>query len=184
MFEEGTTPNGVFAAKVMWGYLYDFVGNLREIEVYRDMPVPELLATVFPDLRYIYVTRRDKVRQAVSLWKAIQNAVWGQQDGASAPQTDRKLVFHFEAIDHLLRTNADHEEAWRRYFTENDIQPFHVIYEDLTTSYERTALEILQYLHIDIPERVLFKERRMKKQADALSEEWVQAYHAHEVPVS
>ena len=54
-------------------------------------------------------------------------------------QTDRKLVFHFEAIDHLLRTNADHEEAWRRYFTENDIQPFHVIYEDLTTSYERTA---------------------------------------------
>lgn len=184
VFEEGTTPNGVFAAKVMWGYLYDFVGNLREIEAYRDMPVPELLATVFPDLRYIYVTRRDKVRQAVSLWKAIQNAVWGQQDGASAPQTDRKLVFHFEAIDHLLRTNADHEEAWRRYFTENDIQPFHVIYEDLTTSYERTALEILQYLHIDIPERVLIKERRMKKQADALSEEWVQRYHAHEVPVS
>ena len=78
VFEEGTTPNGVFAAKLMWGYLYDFVGNLREIEAYRDMPVPELLATVFPDLRYIYVTRRDKVRQAVSLWKAIQNAVWGQ----------------------------------------------------------------------------------------------------------
>ena len=59
-----------------------------------------------------------------------------------------------------------------------------MIYEELTTSYERTALEILQYLHIDIPERVLFKGRRMKKQADALSEEWVQRYHAHEVPVS
>ena len=73
----------------------------------------------------------------------------------------------------MLTTNADHEEAWRRYFTENDIQPFHVIYEDLTTSYEQTALEILQYLHIDIPERILLKERRMKKQADALSEGWV-----------
>ena len=98
----------------MWGYLDDFVGNLREIAAYRDLPVPELLATVFPDLRYIYVTRRDKVRQAVSLWKAIQNSIWGQQEGSPAPQANHKLVFHVEAIDHLLRRTVDHEEAWRR----------------------------------------------------------------------
>jgi len=182
VFEEGTTPNGVFGAKIMWGYLDDFVGNLREIATYRDLPVPELLATVFPDLRYIYVTRRDKVRQAVSLWKAIQNSIWGQQEGSPAPQANHKLVFHVEAIDHLLRGTVDQEEAWRRYFAENNIQPFHVIYEELVPSYEQTALDTLHYLHIDIPERIVFKERRMKRQANALSEEWVQRYHALKVP--
>jgi LPS sulfotransferase NodH len=176
VFKEGTTPNGVFGAKIMWGYLDDFVGNLREIAAYRDLPVPELLATVFPDLHYIYVTRRDKVRQAVSLWKAIQNSTWSQEEPFT-PQTTHKLVFHFEAIDHLLQRIVAHEEAWQRYFTENNIQPFHVIYEELVASYEQIRFDILHYLHIDIPDRIIFKERHMRRQADALSEEWVQRYH-------
>jgi trehalose 2-sulfotransferase len=184
VFEEGTTPNGVFGAKVMWGYLDDFVGNLREIPAYKDLPVPELLATVFPDLRYISVTRQDKVRQAVSLWKAIQNSIWGQLEGAAAPRTGRELVFHFAAIDHLVRRIETHDEAWRRYFAENNIPTFHVIYEEFVTSYESTTLDLLRYLHIEIPEGAVFKERRMKKQADALSEEWVQRYHARAVRVS
>jgi LPS sulfotransferase NodH len=177
VLREGMTPNGVFGAKVMWGYLDDFVGNLRGIAAYRDLPVPELLATVFPDLRYIYVTRRDKIRQAVSLWKAIQDSTWSQED-SSSPQTTHELVFHFEAIDHLLRRNEAHEEAWRRYFAENHIQPFPVIYEEFVASYEPMALDILRHLKIEIPEPIVFKERRMKRQADTLSEEWVQRFRA------
>jgi LPS sulfotransferase NodH len=177
VLEEGTTPNGVFGAKVMWGYLDDFVGNLRGIAAYRDLPVPELLSTVFPDLRYLFVTRRDKLRQAVSLWKAIQSSTWSQEE-PSSPQATHELVFHFEAIAHLLRRNEAHEEAWRRYFSENAIQPFHVVYEEFVASYEPMALDILHHLEIEIPEPIVFKQRRMKRQADALSEDWVQRFHS------
>jgi len=52
-----------------------------------------------------------------------------------------------------------------------------VVYEDLTAAYEVTALNILRYLHIPIPENLMFAERRMKRQADTLSEEWVQRYY-------
>ena len=31
---------------------------------------------MFPNLRIIFVRRRDKVAQAVSLWKAIQTQQW------------------------------------------------------------------------------------------------------------
>jgi trehalose 2-sulfotransferase len=177
VFEEGTTPNGVFGAKIMWGHLDDFTANLREIAAYRDLPMPELLATVFPGLRYIHMTRRDKVRQAVSLWKAIQSSTWAQE-GPSTPEAACKLVFHFGAIDHLLQQLVSHEDAWQRYFTENNISRFHVIYEEFVESYEQTSLEILSYLHIDTPEHLVFSERRMKRQANALSEDWVQRYHA------
>src|SRR5947209_6929141 len=31
VIEQGTTPNGVFGAKVMWGYFDDFICNLQQI---------------------------------------------------------------------------------------------------------------------------------------------------------
>jgi hypothetical protein len=65
-----------------------------------------------------------------------------------------------------------------------NVQPFHVIYEELVASYEQIWFDILHYLHIDIPDRIVFKERHMKRQADALSEEWVQRYHALKSEIS
>src|ERR1700678_1266834 len=52
---QGTTPNGVFGAKLMWGYLEDFAALLRGIEGLSNRPVPELLARAFPGLRYIQI---------------------------------------------------------------------------------------------------------------------------------
>ena len=84
VLEEGTTPNGIFGAKVMWGYLSDFVSNLHTIPEYRHLDTPALLATIFPRLHYIRVIRRDKVRQAISLWKALQTQTWREDDDEAA----------------------------------------------------------------------------------------------------
>ena len=181
VIEQNTTSNGVFGAKLMWGYFDDFISHLRQISGRREMAVPDLLSTIFPNLHYIWVTRQDKVRQAVSLWKAIQTSTWRLDESAlskdQSPLPQRKLIFHFEAIDHLVQQIVAHEIAWRQYFDTYGIQPFTVVYEELTAAYEATALNILRYLHIPIPENLMFSERRMKRQADALSEEWVQRYH-------
>src|SRR3954451_4686225 len=50
---QGTTPNGVFGAKRMWGYLGDFAQLLRGIDGLADLPVPQLFTAVFPDLHYV-----------------------------------------------------------------------------------------------------------------------------------
>lgn len=176
VFEEGTTPNGVFGAKLMWSYLDDFVAYLSDILFCKEMPVPQLLSTVFPNLHYIWVIREDKVQQAVSLWKAIQTWTWKQESSSADKQPARELHFHFAAIDHLVQQITRDEAAWQRYFATNGIQPFPVVYEELIRAYEKTALSILDYLSIPIPDNHLFAERRMKQQADALSDEWVQRY--------
>jgi trehalose 2-sulfotransferase len=181
VLEEGTTPNGVFGAKVMWGYLGDFVSNLRLISAYKDMDVPTLFSTVFPNLQYIWVTRRDKVRQAVSLWKAIQTWTWRQEHHSGSAHGPvyqaRELRFYFAAVDHLVQLIMAHEVAWLHYFEEAGIQPFTVVYEEFAANYEETAREILQCLHIPIPQHLVFGQRRMKQQANTLSEEWVREYH-------
>ena len=93
--ETGTTPNGVFSAKLMWGYFGDFVSLLRNIPRYRDLPLAELLPAVFPDLTFVRVVRANKIRQAVSLWKAVQTATWREEEA----RRDRPLDDVDEAPD-------------------------------------------------------------------------------------
>jgi LPS sulfotransferase NodH len=179
IIERSTTPNGVFGTKIMWGYLDDFVSNLHTIPTYSTLPVPQLFASIFPNLHHITVTRRDKVRQAVSLWKAIQTQAWSLEDQEHPGEEvhHRPLTFHFGAIDHLKRQLEEHDAAWHQYFAQNNIQPLTVVYEDFVHKYEETALQILRYLDIPIPEKPLFAARRMKQQSNALSEQWIQRYY-------
>ena len=179
VLRQGTTPNGVFGAKVMWGYLDDFVSNLRTIPQYRDLAVPDLLAQVFPNLHYIWISRKDKMRQAISLWKALQTWTWRQEEHTpvtGAPHHPRTLLFNFQAIDYLVRQIETHEAAWQHYFSSNGIQQYTIVYEEFAAHCEETALGILQYLNIPLPQNLVFAQRRMKQQADTLSEEWAQRY--------
>jgi LPS sulfotransferase NodH len=142
--------------------------------------VPDLLAQVFPNLHYIWISRQDKVRQAISLWRALQTWTWKQEENASAagaPSHPRTLIFNFQAIDYLVRQIVAQEAAWQHYFSSNGIQPYTIVYEEFASSYEETALSILQYLNIPLPQSLVFAQRRMKQQSDTLSEEWVQRYH-------
>lgn len=172
---QGTTPNGVFGAKIMWGYFDDFLNKLRGIQGYEKLPVADLLSTIFPNLHYISITRRDKVRQAISFEKAIQTNIWVANE-ETAPLTG-KLHFDFARIDALVHVIESHEAAWHHYFAENGIVPFTVIYEELVAAYEQTAVQVLHELNIPVPQLLQFAPRRIRRQADALSEEWVQRYH-------
>lgn len=174
--DAGSTPNGVFGAKVMWGYFDDFTRQLRRLPgASRRAPVPELLAAAFPNLSFVWITRRDKVRQAVSHWRAAQTNVWvwgGERQEAREP------AFDFRQIDRLVRQNQEHDRAWQRFFAAHRISPFVVVYEQLAEAYETTATQILRFLNISVPDDLVFGERRMKRQADDLSESWVEQYHS------
>lgn len=183
VLREGTTPNGVFGAKVMWGYFGDFLAHLHDIPTYAQLPVPELLATIFPNLHYLQVTRMDKVRQAVSLWKAIQTWTWREDEAANAPGFSGPCVdeprFHFEAIDHLHQQIMAHEQAWQEYFSSNGIHPYCVLYEELAAHIEESVLPILHFLGIPLSVHVGNVAPRMKRQSDGVSsEEWVARYLA------
>jgi trehalose 2-sulfotransferase len=186
--QQCTTPNGVFCVKMMMGYFDDFVSKLRQIPDYAEKPlsVHNLLQTVFPNLHYIWIRRRDKVRQAVSHAKARQTNVWkvttnilAPPDQFNKPVSDQfnKPVFSFEQIDYMTQELVAQDAAWQHYFTENNIQPFVVEYEDFVLRYEETAIQILDYLGIPKTESATFAARSMKKQADEESEQWVQHYH-------
>ena len=171
------TPNGVFGTKILWSefsYLLQQLGKLAPGN--ETLPIPQLLLSVFPYCQAIMTTRRDKVRQAISWWKAFETDQWhdGIRDKRKAR---RKPIFRFEAIECLRQNLVDHEQQMLKFFSVYNIQPFIVVYEDFVDNYEETALQILDYLHIPAPDNLAFRERTMQKLSDEQTEEWVQRYY-------
>jgi len=190
-FETGTTPNGIFGAKLMWGYFGEFVSLLRNIPRCRDVPLAELMPTVFPDLTFVRVVRANKVRQAVSLWKAVQTATW-REDQASAKATSveddgsppyrsfieehrPQLRFHYRAIDHLLEGLMIEEASWDAFFEHIGVKPILVLYENFAADYETSTLNLLERLDLSPPDGFEF-EPRMKRQSDRVNDDWTKRY--------
>jgi trehalose 2-sulfotransferase len=190
-FEAGTTPNGVFGAKLMWGYFGEFVSLLRNIPAYRDVPIAEILPTVFPNLTLVRVVRANKVRQAVSLWKAVQTATW-REDQASAKAASveddgappyrsfieehrPQLRFHYRAIDHLLAQILAEEASWDAFFEHAHIKPVLVLYENFEADYETSTSRLLDRLELTPPDGFEF-EPRMKRQSDQVNDDWAKRY--------
>jgi trehalose 2-sulfotransferase len=175
--EHCTSPNGVFGVKMMWGYFDHFLRNVRQMPDYKEQELSDckLLQALFPNLRYIWIKRRDTVRQAVSHTKAMQTNLWAvRAENATLPA--RTPEFSFMQIDYMVQEISAHDAAWQRFFTENGIQPLVIIYEDSVANYEETVRKALQHLDIPGTELVTCSPVTMKKQADAQSEQWVQRY--------
>jgi trehalose 2-sulfotransferase len=176
--QTGTTPNGVFGAKLMWGYLGDFAQLLRGIDGLAALPIPELLARVFPGLRYVQITRNDKVRQAVSLWKAVQTQAWSRESGQTATSAGEP-VFSFRAINYLVRLLTAHDASWDAYFLGLGAEPLKITYEELAHSTSTVVDRVLEYLGIRAAESPPAVAPRLAVQADGLSEQWVELVHRH-----
>jgi LPS sulfotransferase NodH len=146
----GTTPNGVFGAKVMWGHVDDPAALVR-------------------DARYVWVRRHDTVRQAVSLWRAMQTQSW-----RSDASPGGHAVYSFSALRHLVDLLASHDAAWVRFFARVPVLEltYAEIARDLAGALERT----LAYLGIERPPDWPPALPPMRRQADALSEQWAEAY--------
>ena len=175
----------------MWGYFDDFVSLLRNVPAYRDVPLAELLPTVFPDLTFVRVVRANKVRQAVSLWKAVQTATWREdqasakaaslEDDGSPPYRNfieehrPQLRFHYRAIEHLLEQILIEESRWDAFFEHSGIKPVLVLYENFAADYETSTLRLLERLDLSPPDDFEF-EPRMKRQSDNVNDDWVKRY--------
>ena len=175
----------------MWGYFGDFVSLLRNVPEYRDLPLAELMPAVFPDLTFVRVIRADKLRQAVSLWKAVQTATW-REDQASAKaasvedddapptapssrSTGRSFASTIGRIAHLLEQLTGRGGERDAFFEHCGIKPVLVLYENFAADYETSTLNLLDRLSLS-PRKGFEFEPRMKRQSDKINDDWVRRY--------
>jgi LPS sulfotransferase NodH len=162
----------------MWGHREDFLPLARTLPELTDLPERDLLEALFPKLSYVWVRRGDTVRQAVSLWKAIQTQSWrsGQEGGR-----EREPVYHFDALHHLRRMLERNDTAWGRWFEERALRPLELSYERIARDPARAVEDVLDYVGIDATGHPQ-PDQPMKAQSDALSDDWVARYFRERRP--
>jgi len=179
LLEEGTTANGVFGSKLMWGQLDDLVKQFATLLSLGNAGPRQVLAAAFPNLHYIWLTRRDKLRQGISYYRAMETKVWRSTDVSKVARVEPR--FNFEAIQSLVQLCTWEDRAWQDYFRQNAIEPCTVVYEDLLESPAAVVRRVLSYLAVQARDP-LFQEGAWlhQRQSDAISEEWVERYTAAE----
>jgi LPS sulfotransferase NodH len=171
----GSTPNGVFGAKLMANNLIWVEAKLRELEEFQTLSRAAMFHELFPDLRVIHLIRRDLVRQAVSWARAALDGVWVVSDSEPARPTGEPL-YDFSFISNLEGLLRQGEEDWRALYLELGAVPHEVVYEDLvdTDHYEASVQGVLR--HLDLDDTVPIRPPRTHRQADVINGEWVERY--------
>jgi len=179
VLREGSTPNGVFGMKLMWNYFLTIVRLLHGLPECDALEPPALLARVFPNLHYVWILRKDKVRQAVSWAIAEQTGVFAERQGDSRPPRESWLKnarFNFEQIDHLHTQVLQGEAGWRAHFDLAGVEPLTVFYEDLVDDFEGNVLRVLDYLGIEYATPFAFGEIELLRQSTPLNDQWAERY--------
>jgi LPS sulfotransferase NodH len=176
-----TTPNGVFGAKVHWEHFLNFVAKVE-----RSLPasegavpasVPARLQGHFPDLRYIWLTRGNKVARAISHYRAEKTGRWQVDARWVTDDTggEGEPGFDFDAIAAFVRTGEVEDAHWRQYFQEHDISPLELVCEELVRDLEGTVRSVLGFLGIPA-ENLKVPPPNLRQQADNSSREWEARY--------
>ena len=81
---ESTTSNGVSGIKVHYYQLAELTKKMAAIEGFRGLTDAQLMSKAFPNAKYLWLTRRDKARQAISLRLASSTSEWWAIDDSPA----------------------------------------------------------------------------------------------------
>lgn len=172
MQKKGTSENGVFALKTMWADLQEY---LRRYRLTAAAPLTELgiLLSAFPNPVFVYIFRRDKICQAVSMAKAIQTGEYFRLKGIDKRAPDHAPLLYDEVLllQHYTRLLKE-DYSWQQFFVVNRLTPFSIAYEELIGDYKHTLAELLNHLEIPSDRLMPLEESKLLKQADEINFDW------------
>lgn len=135
----------------------------------------ELLSGLVKNLQFIYLTRKDTLRQAISITRAQQSNIWF----VSKTQQLHALVepaFQYEKICENLMEISRRDKEWEAFFSLNKLKPLRITYEDIYPDPQLGISMILNFLGLKQDVLVDLDRVPIKRQQDVLTEQWVQLY--------
>ena len=164
-----TSRNGVFGVKAHFRHF--------EVAVREYPPLLEVLRGV----KFVYINRRDKIAQAVSLARALQTGAW-----YTFTQSDRFPLFYSrEFIDECVEEVRKQAHSWIQWFRGRNLTPLTVHYESLLADPAATVASVANYVGVELDAAARLQIPRMVKQSDGINQEWCARYRRdHNLPAN
>lgn len=173
ILKKGTTQNGTFGMKIFNLELRSLIKLAKRVPMYSNLKDKglEVINKIFPNLKYIYLFRRDVVRQAISFVIASKTKIWTMKPEEEF--TKREVKYDFLSIYFWHHMLIAQNEAWREFFRENNLRPLEITYEQLDSSYEETIHRVIDYLGADVKD---IPAKATKKMYGEINELWYKRY--------
>ncbi len=169
-FDRSRTPNGVGGFKVMWEQVRRLALLLGRTASPRSFGFHDF-ATLLPGTtQFVWLRRRERLRQAVSLVKAVQSQCWNSAEQARFAGT---YAFDYVALERTVRMLGSHEAMWREFFERNAIEPLEVAYEDVVDDRRAQVQRIADFVGVAGAQATDIGEVHYLQQSELVNEVWV-----------
>ena len=178
---QGSLESGVFGLRLQ-RHSFDFF--IRKLSVLhpRTASDAELFRAAFGRTVFIHLTRRDKVEQAVSYWKADQTGLWHRApDGTELERLSppREPVYDAEEIRARFDEVTALDRGWESWFAAEEIAPFRITYDRLSGNPLDTLRNVLDYLGLE-RQAANGVTPEVAKLADATSHDWAARFRSEQ----
>jgi LPS sulfotransferase NodH len=173
VLQAAATANGIVGIKVHWHQFGALHAKVASAAAQR-----AALSSVFPNLKHIWLTRTNKIAQAISYYRASRTNLWHRRTiGSLDPSQAADAQFDYREIDRLVALIHRFDASWSRYFAAVGITPLQIVYEDMVADFGGTVRAVLRHIGVNA-EHIAIPTPTLQRQADALSEAWERQYRS------
>ncbi|MEQ8640857.1 MAG: Stf0 family sulfotransferase [Alphaproteobacteria bacterium] len=175
----GTAGTGMFGLRLQRHSFAFFMQQLDVLYPGRATDQARIRAA-FGDTLFIYLTRHNKLDQAISLAMAQQTGLWHRApDGTELErlaQPRDPVYARDEIAGHMAELTAL-DEAWQAWFAREKIEPVRITYHALSAEPTGVLADILQRLELDpsVAHRIAAPTARL---ADRTNRDWAERFMA------
>jgi trehalose 2-sulfotransferase len=168
-FRQSCGGSEVAGFKLMWYHARELARQLAASRRYPKFRVFDLARFMPEGTRYIWLFRRDVLRQAISFVKAEQTQSW---DSRSQGRVGKRCTFDYPRIDGSVQRFNRQNRLWGEFFDRAKVAPLAIAYEDFVRDQAGTVRRILAHLEIPVASELAVKNDYFERQSDATNDEW------------
>ena len=173
IFDASSNPQGIGGFKIMHGQFEFLYHEIIKLNSYRHWQISDMAKLFPPQTKYIFLHRRDKVRQAISVLKMTQGLI-SNLDSNNDP--GQNLHFNLAQIELYRRRLKQGEKAWQKFFQAAKIEPHEIFYEEYTADLKKTLMALFHYLGVALPDPLIVQSR-FSRLSNATTEDWLRRYY-------
>jgi len=163
--------NNIMGMKLCVPHFRLFINHAKSLFSAVSLNDQEIVEVFFPGTKYIRVQRKDKVKQAISLAKAMQNGNWVVRADVDPNYRDYLIpaVYDREYIEFCFDKMLMEDVSWNHYLDKENLPHILVWYEELASQPEKIVNGVYDFLNITGKGIV---RAPLRKQSDSRSKDW------------
>lgn len=156
LIKEYSTHNDVFGCKLQYMQYKEFIKDNTLESLFPISPIK------------IYLTRKDKIKQTISIIKASTSGQWYSFQEARSHPLQYNKSFIEQTMNHFLQQELELQS----YFERNNFETLNITYEELIQNPKKVVTNVLDYIGIEYPKDLELINPKVSKQADVINDEW------------